>query len=387
MGKVRSRFGQVRLRFANLSELLPDLSSVTSCTRRRCKVSHRTCYRTFNFPSYIYIYILFSSLFLSVVFGFFSVSLFLPIGNRLGKYARIDACNLRRTRSHSDLQRDGLLRSDHRRTAETLSRLPLAFFLKGLETGNRNMTERSRYNEEVFGNPTTPRHHIAIVNWERFQKRGIREWCKLDRGIITGRTWVTGDNYDQALMVGLLILAMQYENRIPWDEEYIRRAINVEPREGDSQIGVDLSHLIQSNFIEIREGKPNDGKEPEEKPAPQRRGKLTAEEFRAKNAKKLMRFPEFYETYPNKSGRAEAERKWVELKCDDNADLIISHLKRRLAAGWEEKNIREKTLNYIKMPKTYLTNSMWEDSIDESKGPQSREAQAPRDADGNLIHF
>lgn len=218
---------------------------------------------------------------------------------------------------------------------------------------------------EVFG-PATREYHLAILKWSGYQSPNTRDWCKLHNKIINSRTWVNGDAYDRALMITIMVLASQSDNQIPWDEQYIAQAGSLELRPDENTL--DISHLIQSGFIEIRDGAPGtkaaDKAAPAEEKKKTKGGKLRAEEYRKKNAAKLRRFEEFYDMYPNHAGKSDAERQWVEHNCDEIADQIINHLRDRIAAGWESKNIESGETHFIKMAKTYLFNAMWEDKID-----------------------
>lgn len=204
--------------------------------------------------------------------------------------------------------------------------------------------------------------HIAIVNWRKYQGSNTSQWIKLWRETITSRDWVMGDSHDQALMIALLVLASQHKNCIPYDLDYIERAASLRRREDEDH--VDISNLLRSGFIEVREG---DAVVEEQSASPRRKGKLSAIEFREKNAGKLMRFDEFYQLYPRKEGRAEAEIQWVNHDCDEIADTIIEHLKTRLAQGWKREAIAKKEFGFIKLPKTYISNSMWEDQLETAR--------------------
>jgi len=75
------------------------------------------------------------------------------------------------------------------------------------------------------------------------------------------------------------------------------------------------------------------------------------------------RFSQFWEVYPNKKNRAQAEKKFVSLKItDDTLAVIKKNISDRLATGdWDDPK-------YIPHPTTYLNGKRWEDQIS-SNGP------------------
>jgi hypothetical protein len=86
----------------------------------------------------------------------------------------------------------------------------------------------------------------------------------------------------------------------------------------------------------------------------------------------LSRFAEFWEAYPVKKGKADAERKWKSAKFDTIADTIIADVKRRLA---EDRQWRD---GYIPHGSTYVNGRGWEDAIEPPKsGPASRDDDLP----------
>lgn len=70
------------------------------------------------------------------------------------------------------------------------------------------------------------------------------------------------------------------------------------------------------------------------------------------------RFAEFWNVYPVKKGKADAEAKWKARKLDAIADTIIADVKRRLA---EDRQWRD---GYIPHGSTYVNGRGWEDAIE-----------------------
>ncbi len=67
------------------------------------------------------------------------------------------------------------------------------------------------------------------------------------------------------------------------------------------------------------------------------------------------RFADFWIAYPNKKGKAEAEKRWKADRLDEMADTIIQHVYLMLAEddGWQR--------GYAPMGSTYLNHKRWTD--------------------------
>lgn len=80
-----------------------------------------------------------------------------------------------------------------------------------------------------------------------------------------------------------------------------------------------------------------------------------AELRKAKPKGSTRRFPEFWTAYPNKKGKAEAEKRWKADRLDEMADTIIQHVYLMIAEddGWQR--------GYAPMGSTYLNQARWTD--------------------------
>jgi len=67
------------------------------------------------------------------------------------------------------------------------------------------------------------------------------------------------------------------------------------------------------------------------------------------------RFGDFWTAYPNKKGKAEAEKRWKADRLDEMADTIIKHVYLMIAEddGWQR--------GYAPMGSTYLNQKRWTD--------------------------
>lgn len=77
--------------------------------------------------------------------------------------------------------------------------------------------------------------------------------------------------------------------------------------------------------------------------------------LRKKKPATAKRFGEFWTAYPNKKGKAEAEKRWKADGLDDMADTIIQHVYLMMAEddGWQR--------GYAPMGSTYLNQKRWTD--------------------------
>lgn len=80
-----------------------------------------------------------------------------------------------------------------------------------------------------------------------------------------------------------------------------------------------------------------------------------AELRKAKPKGSTKRFADFWMAYPNKKGKAEAEKRWKADRLDEMADTIIQHVYLMIAEddGWQR--------GYAPMGSTYLNQKRWTD--------------------------
>lgn len=80
-----------------------------------------------------------------------------------------------------------------------------------------------------------------------------------------------------------------------------------------------------------------------------------AELRKAKPKGSTRRFADFWTAYPNKKGKAEAEKRWKADRLDEMADTIIQHVYLMMAEddGWQR--------GYAPMGSTYLNQKRWTD--------------------------
>lgn len=88
--------------------------------------------------------------------------------------------------------------------------------------------------------------YIRLKNWSEYQHYKDRSapWIKLHKEMLSSRFWVMGSDASKVLAICLMLLAQRNDNKIPLDEEYIRRFGHLETRP-------DFSELANAQFIEI----------------------------------------------------------------------------------------------------------------------------------------
>ena len=88
--------------------------------------------------------------------------------------------------------------------------------------------------------------YISIRNWTEYQHYKDRSapWIKLHKEIITGHSWVMGNDASRLLSICIMLLALRTDNKIPYDLDYIKRFSNLDAMP-------DLKPLVDSQFIDI----------------------------------------------------------------------------------------------------------------------------------------
>lgn len=95
--------------------------------------------------------------------------------------------------------------------------------------------------------------HFRIKSWGEYQHYKDRSppWIKLHREMKNSRVWVRLDSRGRELMVLVMMLAAETENKIPMDPDYIKRV-------GYLDKVPDLTPLFDLQFIEMIEDGAND---------------------------------------------------------------------------------------------------------------------------------
>ena len=94
---------------------------------------------------------------------------------------------------------------------------------------------------------------------------------------------------------------------------------------------------------------------------PDYREEAKAKSLERQAARSSDRFPEFWQAYPNKKGRANAEKSWRRKGLDRMADRIIADVKARAAGD------RQWLDGFIPHGSTYVNGEGWQDAIEPTR--------------------
>jgi hypothetical protein len=188
-------------------------------------------------------------------------------------------------------------------------------------------------------------------NWAEFQHYKDRSpaWIKLHRGILDDFDYSCLPLASKALAPLLWLLASEHKDGdFSDDPERIAHRI----RWTVSDVIAGLKPLLDKGFFEPASGVLascyQDACLEERRGEDIKREKNTVQRTAA-------RFPDFWEAYPNKKGKQDAEKRWRRDGLDGMADEIIAHV--RLMAevddGWRR--------GYVPMGSTYLNQARWTD--------------------------
>lgn len=164
---------------------------------------------------------------------------------------------------------------------------------------------------------------IRIKKWADFQHYRHRSppWVKLHRALLTSDTWVLSSAETRSLIITLILLAGDFENKIPVKYDFIKRV-------GFLEKEVDLAPLIDVGFIELFEENPESASSSIESARPSREEKRR-EEYNnktiAKNSGSEI-FKEAFAIFPKqrKGSREAALRAWNKalVKGADESEIL-----------------------------------------------------------------
>lgn len=87
---------------------------------------------------------------------------------------------------------------------------------------------------------------IRIKGWEQYQHYKDRNppWIKLHQEMLTGQTWIMGNDHQKALMITVMLLAARTDNCIPANPAYIKKVAHLD-------VDPDLGWLCSTGFCEL----------------------------------------------------------------------------------------------------------------------------------------
>lgn len=201
-----------------------------------------------------------------------------------------------------------------------------------------------------------PAAFIRLRNWDQFQylesgrprKTGDqrRRWAKLHVSMLTSADWMIADDRTKVLMVTLITLAAQYNNRIPNNLDYLARVCGWH---SPDDVVIPFGSLIGTGaggFIELTLDARPDEETTSVKAKPRPKGTD-------------KRFDDFWAVYPNRKNKKEARRVWLRDKLDGVADEIIAAVKVQAQHDdWKERDGK-----FVPLPSTYLNKERWQDVL------------------------
>lgn len=201
---------------------------------------------------------------------------------------------------------------------------------------------------------------IRVINWERYQHYKDRNptWIKLYQDFITSETWVTGDDASRTLAIVCMVLAAKTDNKIPANPAYFRRVayLNADP---------DFSPLLATHFIEVVDENgiaSNSLAGCYQHASPEREREKREKNSRASRSDREGlngAFTAFWDAYPRKKSKGQAEKAWLKIKPDEQlSTAIVSAVERaKTSADWQRDGGQ-----FIPYPATWLNAKGWEDA-------------------------
>lgn len=194
---------------------------------------------------------------------------------------------------------------------------------------------------------------IKLPNWEKFQgwrqRKGEKrpEWVKLHATILYSHHWVANDSDVRVLMITLLALAGANGNRIPDSPEYIARMSHLSTEAYERAINI----LLAEGFVELTD-------DPEQEPVVDRLEREPRQR-RQRPVNKLKNFEKFWNEYPKRRNRKDAEWIWQREDLDEIADEIIAVVKAYAKTNdWTKDGGK-----FVPLPTTFLNQERWKDEI------------------------
>lgn len=184
-----------------------------------------------------------------------------------------------------------------------------------------------------------------IKNWRNFQHYKDRDppWIKLHFSILSSSDWVMLDDASRVLAIASMLVASRNQGQIDGSEAglaYLQRVAYLKRKP-------DLTPLIECGFLESASG------------CKQEQAKATTETETETDTRSAIRFPEFWEIYPNKIQKPQCLAKWKSKKYDSIADMILSHVAAAVRSDQWTKNNGQ----FVPNPMTYLNQERWTQAV------------------------
>lgn len=198
-----------------------------------------------------------------------------------------------------------------------------------------------------------PLAFICLRNYDAFQYTEAgrprrtgerRRWARLHISMLTSSDWIQSDAHTKVVMTTLIMLATQYQNRIPNDHAYISHLAGLAPEQVTGPLKYLMGSTGKPGFIELTlDSKPDEGP--------------TVKKAKPRPKGTDIRFDDFWKVYPNRKDKKLARERWRTNDLDKHADEIIAAVKVQAKhEDWTKQNGQ-----FVPLPSTYLNKERWKD--------------------------
>lgn len=188
--------------------------------------------------------------------------------------------------------------------------------------------------------------YYEIPTWKEYQHYKDRHppWIKLHTSLLTSNTWVMLDDASRVLAIACMLIASRTDGKVPNDSGYIKRVAYLS--------SVDFAPLISVGFL-----KPSSEMLAS---ASTLQAKATTEERRGEDIY-AQSFAAFWDAYPKKKAKADAQKAWRSARINGELGVVMSALEvQKRSDEW-----RKESGKYIPFPASWIRQRRWEDEQEE----------------------
>jgi hypothetical protein len=195
---------------------------------------------------------------------------------------------------------------------------------------------------------------LRIKNWSEFQHYKDRNppWIKLHRSLLDDYEFSSLPDASKAHLILIWLFASQNDGKIPEDAKFLQRKLGLE-KLPDLKTLIDQGLLIpeQDASNALAEGKQGDSD------ALALARSQESEKRREEESVRASAFDAFWQAYPRKVAKPEAEKCWRKLATDDFAKVMDALARQARSPQWQESGGQ-----FIPHPATWLNQRRFEDA-------------------------
>lgn len=208
---------------------------------------------------------------------------------------------------------------------------------------------------------------LTPKNWQTFQhyKDRCPPWIKLHRDLLNDRRYMCLPTASKALAPLLWLLASETKEGIfnaSYEElEFRLRMPLKEIKTGlEALIGVGFFIVVDADASNVLAGCLQDA-------IPETETETEAEAEAEAEQTSQQSFVDFWNSYPRKVARSDAQKAWIKLKVDSTllATILRAIEEQKLTADWQKDGGK-----FIPHPTTWLNGRRWEDEVTTSANAQ-----------------